>query len=498
MSSAKLYPRTALVLLTALNLLNYVDRSVLFAVQPLVQTEFHLTNAQVGYLTSAFLLFYMVAAPFVGPLADRYSRKRIIVGGAIFWSGLTLLTAVTHTYTELLIRHTLVGIGEATFVTIAPTFVADLFPENQRGRILGVFYLAIPVGTAAGYLLGGNLSPRFGWRFPFYIAAIPGFLLALAVLFLREPQRGQFDTEAETPERGTVTGLARNPAFWTSTLGMAMMTFALGGIQVWMPTFLSRSRGYSLESANYMFGLVIVVDGILASLAGGWLGDYLLPKMKGAYYFVSAASMALGVPFMVVALFIRGPLMLPAIAIAAFFLLLNTSPLNAAVINSVGAHVRATALAVNIFVFHLLGDVPSPTLMGYVADKRTLQASFILPVIAMILSSAILFYGMKFAPIAERNPVNRREELTQDALRLLDRRHNSRASLVLAHRRRCPRHAQRSRRLATRVEPQSRLARRQSPSLRHRPRPQRRKRNRASPNAIASPRLRQLRSDRRK
>jgi hypothetical protein len=137
----------------------------------------------------------------------------------------------------------------------------------------------------------------------------------------------------------------------------------------------------------------------VASLAGGWLGDYLLPRMKGAYYFVSAASMALGVPFMIVALFARGPVMLPAIAVAAFFLLLNTSPLNAAVINSVGAHIRATALAVNIFIFHLLGDVPSPTLMGYVADKRTLQAAFVLPVVAMIASSAILFYGMKFAPV---------------------------------------------------------------------------------------------------
>jgi MFS transporter, Spinster family, sphingosine-1-phosphate transporter len=397
-TSAKSHPYTALLLLTALNLLNYIDRSVLFAVQPLVQSEFRLSNTQVGYLTSAFLIFYMIAAPFVGPLADRYSRKIIIVVGAIFWSGLTLLTAVTHNYTELLIRHTLVGIGEATFVTIAPTFVADLFPEEKRGRILGIFYLAIPVGTAAGYLLGGNLGAHHGWRFPFYVAAAPGFLLALAVLLLREPPRGQFDTATETPERATLLGLARNPAFWTSTFGMTAMTFALGGIQVWMPTFLSQSRGYTLESANFIFGIIIVVDGIVASLAGGWLGDRLLPRMKGAYYFVSAITMALGVPLMIVALFMRGPIMLPAIALAAFFLLFNTSPLNAAVINSVDAHIRATALAVNIFVFHLLGDVPSPTLMGYVADKHSLQAAFVLPVIAMIVSSAILFYGMRFAP----------------------------------------------------------------------------------------------------
>jgi len=402
-SQEKLYPRTALIVLTALNLLNYADRNVLFAVQPLVQEEFHVSKEQIGLLTSAFLGFYMVAAPFVGPLADRYSRKIIIVLGAIFWSGLTLLTAITHNYTELLVRHTLVGIGEATFVTIAPTFVADLFHENVRGRILGVFYLAIPVGSAAGYLLGGYLAPQHGWRFPFYIAAAPGFVLALTVLFLKEPPRGQFDSLKETAERGTVLGLVRNPAFLTSTLGMAFMTYSLGGIQVWIPQFLYSERHFTLEKANLLFGIIIVIDGILAALAGGWLGDYLLPRMKSSYYFVSATSMLLGIPVMIIALFNKGPLMIPAIGVAAFFLLLNTAPLNAAVINSVGAHIRATAIAVNIFIIHILGDVPSPTMMGWVADKHSLQAAFVLPVIAMGISAAILFYGMKFAPAVAIN-----------------------------------------------------------------------------------------------
>jgi MFS family permease len=415
------HARSALLVLTALNLLNYVDRNVLFAVQPLVQDEFHLSKTQIGYLTSAFLGFYMIAAPFVGPLADRYSRKLIIALGGIFWSGLTLLTAFTHTYTQLLVRHTLVGIGEATFVTIAPTFVADLFAEKMRGRILGVFYLAIPVGSAAGYLLGGNLAPHYGWRFPFYIAAAPGFMLAIAVLFLKEPERGQFDSVEEPTEElpaRVLTGsrlkrlltapyleLKRiydfvlcNPAFLTATLGMAAMTFSLGGIQVWMPQFLYSERHYTLAAANFVFGIIIVVDGIVAALAGGWLGDYLLPRMKSSYYMVSAASMALGIPAMIVALFARGRAMVPAIAVAAFFLLLNTSPLNAAVINSVGAHIRATAIAANIFIIHILGDVPSPTMMGWVADRRSLQTAFILPVIAMGISSAILFYGMRFAP----------------------------------------------------------------------------------------------------
>jgi MFS transporter, Spinster family, sphingosine-1-phosphate transporter len=396
-TARKLYPWTALIVLTALNLLNYIDRTVLFAVQTLVQNEFHVSRAQIGFLTTAFLGCYMIAAPFTGPLADRYSRRRIISIGAVLWCGLTLLTAVTHTFDELLLRHTLVGVGEAVFSTIAPTFVADLFPEEKRGRILGIFYLAIPVGSAAGYLLGGYLSTGHGWRYPFYFAAAPGFLLAIAMWFMPEPERGRMDAP-QIVRRDTLRSLASNPAFWTANLGMAMMTFSLGGLQVWMPAFLSQERGYTLEAANRLFGTIIVVDGIFATLLGGWLGDRLLPRMKSAYYFVSALGMALGVPAMIVALFFRGRTMMPAIFISAFFLLLNTSPLNAAIINSVGPHIRATALAVNIFVIHALGDAFSPTLMGYVADRSSLEHSFVLPVLAMVLSSAILFVGMRYAP----------------------------------------------------------------------------------------------------
>ena len=135
----------------------------------------------------------MFAAPFVGVLADRYPRKLIITTGAIVWSAATLLTAVTHDFHTLLFRHALVGIGEATFVTIAPAFLADLFGEERRGRIMGLFFMAIPAGTALGYVIGGQLGPQYGWRAPFYVAAIPGLLLALGMLFIPEPKRGSCD-----------------------------------------------------------------------------------------------------------------------------------------------------------------------------------------------------------------------------------------------------------------------------------------------------------------
>jgi MFS transporter, Spinster family, sphingosine-1-phosphate transporter len=396
-TSTKLYPRATLVLLTVLNLLNYIDRSVLNAVQPLIQNEFHVNDEQIGRLTTVFLIFYTLAAPLMGPLADRYSRKLIIALGAFAWSGATLLTAVTHSYHALLLRHTLVGVGEASFVTISPTVVADLFPESMRGRVLGVFYLAIPVGFALGYPIGGYFGTHYGWRMPFLLAGPPGFVLGALVLLLAEPRRGQFDSLQETPERGSVRGLIHNPAFITATLGMAMMTFAQGGLLVWMPTFLSRMRGYTLLQANNLFGIIIAIDGTIAAIAGGWLGDRLLRRTRSAYYLVSAASMGLGIPVMAVALFNRGPAMVPGIALAGFLLLLNTAPLNAAVINSVGAHIRATAIAVNLFAIHFLGDAFSPWLIGKVSDQSSLQSGFTSTIVATALSSVILFYGMKFA-----------------------------------------------------------------------------------------------------
>ncbi len=404
----KLYPRTALALLTALNLLNYIDRSVLFAVQDLVKAEFHRSDAAFGLLTSVFFIFYMCAAPFMGPLSLRFSRKAVIIAGALVWSVATLLTAVTHNFNELLIRHTLVGIGEASFVILSPTFVADMFPENKRGRVMGVFYLAIPVGTALGYLLGGVMGPTYGWRAPFYVGAAPGVLLAFLLLFIPEPRLGQFDAPEKGPERiaprglkgwlRALKGFTRNPAFLTATFGMAMMTFSLGGLQVWMPTFLHRAHGYSLLNANLLFGMSTIVNGLAASLAGGWISDWLLRRTRSAHYLVSAVSLGLGIPAMCFALFASGNVMVVGIFAAEFLLLLNTGPLNAAVINSVGPHLRATALAVNIFIFHLLGDVPSAYLIGYMSDKFSLRLAFLGPVITIALSSAILFYGMRFAP----------------------------------------------------------------------------------------------------
>ncbi len=396
--SAKTNAWAALLLLTALNFLNYIDRNVLFAVQPLIQKEFALSDKQVGFLTSAFFVCYMIAAPLIVPLADRFPRRWIMAAGAFVWSLATLLSAVTHNYDELLLRHVIVGIGEATFVAISPAFLSDLFPETVRGRVMGLFYLATPAGSALGYLIGSYLGTLYGWRAPFLVSALPGFLLAFAVLALREPVRGASDHLADSFERGSLRGLLRNRAFWSISLGAAMMTFAIGGLQVWMPTFLYRIRHVPLKQAGISFGVMTVIAGTMATILGGWLGDRLLRRTPAAYQLISAIGMTLSVPAIIAAIYLTGPAMYPAIFVGEFCLLLNTAPLNAALVNSVSARIRATALAVNIFIIHLLGDAFSPTLIGYISDKSNLQIGLMAMIAAVALSAAVLFYGMRFAP----------------------------------------------------------------------------------------------------
>lgn len=394
----KTHPYAMLALLTGLNILNYIDRNVLLGVQPLIQKEFKITDTETGWLTSAFFICYMVAAPVVGWLGDRFPRKNIVLIGIAIWSGFTLLTWLVSDYNQLLLRHTIVGVGEASYATIAPTLVADSFPLEKRGRMLSIFFLGLPLGSALGIAMGGPLGEHFGWRMPFMLAGAPGFLLALMFWFLPEPVRGQTEAPEILPERATFLGLARNGAFITACLGMAMYTFAVGGMQVWMPTFLVRVRHMTLSRAALTFGIIAAINGILATTLGGWIGDRMLKRHHGAYYTFSGVAMFISVPLMVLAIYATGWPLYPAIFMAVFFLLIGTGPSNAALVNSVGAGIRSTALAVNVFVIHLLGDASSPTLIGKISDKTSLQTAFWAAFVAAAISGVIFIYGARFAP----------------------------------------------------------------------------------------------------
>ena len=394
---------TALALLTALNLLNYTDRYVLAGVQPLVQRAFQVNDERIGSLTFAFFITYMFAAPLTGWLGDRFPRKPLILAGALFWSLLTLSTALVHTFGELYVRHALVGIGEASFGIFAPALLSDYWPPEQRNRILTLFYLALPIGAALGYILGGTLGQAYGWKMPFYVAAAPGLVVVLLVwIFLREPARGATEPLKIRSDRATLSGLTHNAAYWTATLGMAMMVFTLGGISVWMPTFLYRYGHYSLAGASQILGTITVVDGIVGTWLGGWLAQRWLRRNKAALYLLSAWSVLLAAPFAVLVFYGPRTTMVPCLAMAEFFLFLNTGPLNAAIVNAVDAPIRSTAIAIELFMIHALGDAPSPRIIGWISDHSSLRDGLAVTLITLLLSAFLNFDGAKYAPDIEK------------------------------------------------------------------------------------------------
>lgn len=393
------------MLLIGLNLLNYIDRYILPGEVSLIQKEFHSTDQQMGLLTTALFIVYMISAPLTGWLGDHFERKPLIIGGALLWSLATLGTAWVHSYWALFVRHGLVGVGEATFGIFAPAVLADFYPERDRNRILSIFYLAIPVGAALGYVAGGQMGTLWGWRAPFFICAIPG--LAIAVLYGwlgREPKRGASDHVKATADRSTVAGLFRNPAFLTGTFGLAMLTFAMGGISAWMPTFLNRFVGLSVSKAGLAVGAITVVDGIAGTLVGGWIAQRWLKTNYRALYLVSFWSVALTLPCGVMVFFGPKAWAIPALFVTEFFLFLNTGPLNAAIVNSVSAPVRATAISFNLFCIHAFGDTFSPTIIGAISDRSNLSIGLGVTLIFLVISAVILWVGARFAPPLDGEP----------------------------------------------------------------------------------------------
>ena len=401
---------TALVLLTALNLVNYIDRYILPGVQELVKKEFRVSDSQIGSITFWFFLTYMLSAPVTGWLGDHLPRKPLLIICAVAISAVNILTGTVHVFNSLLLRHAILGIGEASLGIYAPALLSDFYPEAQRNRILTIFYTAIPVGAAIGYLIGEIIGSKFGWRMPFYVSAVPGLAIAVVMLFLlKEPARGASDPPPDVKPKGPthsfgqtvrdslrmIGNLAVNPRYMYATLGMAMVTFSLGGISAWMPSFLERS-GFAPTSVGITLGAITAIGGLGGTAIGGWIAQRWLRTNHRALFLVSAWSAGLTVPPAVVCFFGPRATMLPALAVAMFLIFLGMGPLNAAIINAVPAAIRSSAIAIEILLIHALGDTPSPKLIGIVSDRSTLSMGLGLTLVTMLIAAVLLFIGGRY------------------------------------------------------------------------------------------------------
>jgi MFS family permease len=397
-SEATRSARYALGVLTFINLFNYLDRFVMSAVLDPIKESLHLTDAQLGLIGTGFIVVYMATSPFFGALGDRKKRPPLIALGVAIWSLATTLGGFARGFVTLLLSRSLVGVGEAAYGTIAPALLSDHFPLSRRGRIFAVFFAAIPIGSATGYILGGWAGETFGWRAAFWIAGLPGLLLALLVLLVKDVPRGQNDEApvhaAHAGSFGAYLDLVRNRTYIFAVLGYAAYTFALGGLAFWMPAFLHRIRGMPLREATVTFGGIAAATGFVGTFAGGWLGDALLKRTKQSYLWVSGVSALLAAPFTYVALsHPHKPVYLTCMIIAETFIFMSTGPINSAIVNAVAPDERATAVGLSVFLMHLLGDVPSPPLIGWLSDRSTLEHAFLIVPVAIVLCGVIWVWG---------------------------------------------------------------------------------------------------------
>jgi MFS family permease len=370
-----LWPVGSLVILSGLNLLDYLDRQILSAVLPPLQAELHLGDEQAGNIGTAFMLGYFLTSPLFGYLGDRLPRRWLVAAGVFVWSLGTLLSGHAHAYAMLIVFRVLVGFGEASFGTISPGWIADLFSREKRNTAISWFYLAIPVGSAIGYILGSHIAAHYGWRMAFVCAGYPGLLLAFLLFLLREPARGATET-APVPETSHATGwrmyfeLFTFPSYVLVIAGYVAQTFALGGFAFWAPSFLVRAHHMELAAAGGFFGQALVVMGLLATLGGGYVATAWQRRTGRGYAWMLAIS-ALGAVPAAFATFALRDLALAKTAMAAsmFFLFLCTGPLNTLILETVPVRMRASAVAASIFCIHMFGDLWSPKVVGHFADR---------------------------------------------------------------------------------------------------------------------------------
>ena len=370
-------------ILFLLNLLNYIDRQVLYSVFPLLQSDLHLNDLQLGTLASAFMLVYMCYAPLMGYLADRINRPHLIALSALLWSGATFACASAKNYASLLFARACVGVGEGGFTTIAQPFLAEHYPKEKHAPLLALFGLALPVGSALGYVLGGMVGHHWGWRAAFMIAAIPGVFLALMAFTLRDKSREQ--ANAKHPTLKNYLPLFRNKPFLSICFAQAMSTFVMGGLAAWMPTYLHRYLGLTTEQAGLQFGILVIVAGAIGTYSGGKLAAHLLQRTSLAYFKLTAFCFMGALPFCWLALVSTSTAAtLACIGLALILLFMPTGAIAAALVATTKKYIRSMAFAVNIFMIHLLGDAFSPTLVGWLSDRYDLKAAVLVATLLLL------------------------------------------------------------------------------------------------------------------
>jgi MFS family permease len=367
------YPRFILIFLFFINLLNYIDRLVISGLLEPIRKDLGLTDAQLGAIALAFLIPYSFLPPLVGWIGDRAKRTRLIAIATGLWSLATGAAGLAVRFGQLVASRAVVGVGEATYMTTAPSLLADVFGLGKRGRAMSFFYMASPIGAGLGVTLGGLLAATYGWRIACMMVGMPGIVMALIMLFVAEPRRGELDPQ-QSPERPplkiAIHELVRNRPYLLLVVAYTLQIFSYNPVEFWVPTILQREKGITLVHASTAYGAVVFVAGILGPLMGGFLGDLLAKKKSSGYYTVCAISCVLCVvPLLAIAMLSSGVALFAALFGEVFLGNMSTGLVFAILVGIVIPGLRGTATAVLLTVIHVLGDAISQPLIGRISTE---------------------------------------------------------------------------------------------------------------------------------
>lgn len=363
----------ALWVLLGINTMNFYDRQILAAVAEPVRKEWALNDSVLGLLGTAFTLLYaFVGVPF-GRMADLSSRRWLLGAGCAAWSLLTAASGLAQNAWQLFVARLGVGVGEASCAPAANSLIGDLYPPKQRARALSIFMLGLPVGMFLSFLVSGMVAHSYGWRAAFFVAGLPGLLLALLALWMPEPKRGSSEGRVDTAHRPgspyrVVLGI---PTLLWIILSGALHNFNMYAASSFIAVFLGRYHALDLKSSAFASALIFGISGVVGLLAGGWAADRFGGSRADGRLLLSAVVMAVAAPCVYLAL------RQPGGAVTTFVLLMGAgltcvyvyySSVYAAIQDVVEPALRGTAMAVYFLAMYVLGASFGPLGTGMLSD----------------------------------------------------------------------------------------------------------------------------------
>jgi MFS transporter, Spinster family, sphingosine-1-phosphate transporter len=373
------YARYVLGLMVAINLLNYMDRWVAASAGPTIEKDLHISDPQFGLLGTAFLLVYAIAAVPFGYWGDRGVRKHVIGVGVAIWSVATLLTGFARTFPQLFLSRAVVGIGEASYYPSGTSLLSDWFPKEQRSRVAAIWGAGSTVGIAIGFAGGGFIAEKWGWQYAFFVAAIPGLLLAILAFQMREPLRGAAEQAGQAVAKTSEASLKnfallmRIPTLRATIIAQTLLFFVLASNAFWLPSLLQRRFAMTPGKAGLLAGVVIVIGGLIGTLAGGWVADRRAKKTPRAHLEVGIVGFLSGAVLVSAAIVSPlnigpVPVFVPVFLLAVVSLYLYAGPFTALTQNVVSPGLRASAVTTLLFVAHVFGDSHSTFDVGQLSD----------------------------------------------------------------------------------------------------------------------------------